>query len=278
MISKSTMDKKKSAIIQFSCHVATRYKTEAQTRKIIEEQPVRIMVNGIALATLMHTPGNEIELTIGFLLTEGIVRSRKDISSVLFCKKGTLGTPGEILVYLADGVHLPKYGYRDIMSSCSLCGEIWMEAFIQGLVPFPERRHKVSIEDVLHLCNAMSEAQKIFARTGAAHCAAIAELPVEPGKKPPVIREDIGRHNALDKAVGAAIQSDIDLHRSLLFLSSRLSFEMVVKAAHAEISCIAGISAPSATAIRLAKKLNMFLAGFVRDEKMTIYAGLPLLH
>jgi FdhD protein len=274
-----------NASTPFTCRVLKGDLSGSEPREVIEERPVRIVVNGSPLATLMRTPGNELELATGFLLTEGIVHSPSDIGAITFCRDGAMGEAGEILVRLSSTDPLalipPKAGegtdgkrrYRDVLSSCSLCGDEWLEAFADGIPPFKAAAHRLSADQVFRLRDAMSAQQPLFNRTGAAHAAAISGPSTTGGSTFTVVREDLGRHNALDKAVGAAIGAGIDLHRSLLFLSSRLSFEMVAKAARAGIADVAGVSAPSATAIRLAKRLNMFLAGFVRGKDMTVYAG-----
>jgi FdhD protein len=264
------------ATVRMACHVATSHDVESQPRQIIEEVPVRIVVDGDPVATLMHTPGSETELAMGFLLSEGIICSPHSVGAISFCRDGSLGESGEVLVRLADGT-ARKRGYRDIMSSCSLCGDAWMETYAEGIPPFTRGKVRLCVGDVLSLSEAMSEAQEIFRRTGAAHSAVIGELPVDASAGRFAVREDLGRHNALDKALGAAVNMGLDPARCLLLLSSRLSFEMVVKAARAGIGNVAGISAPSAAAVRLANQVNMFLAGFVRGEKMTIYAGLDAL-
>jgi FdhD protein len=122
----------------------------------------------------------------------------------------------------------------------------------------------------------MRRGQKIFQRTGGTHAAALARPPVKPGAEC-IVHEDLGRHNALDKVVGAAAQRDMLGPGLALLLSGRLSFEMVAKAARAGISEVAGVSAPSALAVELARRLNMFLAGFVRDRTLTIYSGADAL-
>lgn len=267
------------ASIQVDVSVAESDSLQIQSRNIIEEQPVRIIVAGKPAATLMRTPGSEVELALGFLITEGIVKSRKEVSGILFCRDGSWAEPGEIHVRLSSdsAVSSRTRGYRDVLSSCSLCGDAWMQVFADGIPAFQIPSRRLAFEDILRLRTIMSETQPLFAQTGATHAAAICEVPLASSQMPYVVREDLGRHNALDKAVGAALGAGIPLDRSLLMLSSRLSFEMVAKAARAGISNVAGVSAPSAPAIRLARQLGMFLAGFVRGETMTVYSGADAL-
>ncbi len=123
----------------------------------------------------------------------------------------------------------------------------------------------------------MEQAQIAFRQTGGAHAAALAELPFDAAGGRIVVREDLGRHNALDKAVGAAAAMGIALERSLLMLSGRLSVEMIAKAARAGITDLAGVSAPSALGVDLARRLDMFVAGFVRGDAMTVYSGASAL-
>jgi len=247
---------------------------EADAREVIEERPVRIMVEGRPVATLMQTPGAEVELALGFVLTEGIVRSREEIGAISFCQEGSIGQAGEVAVLLTETASPHgRHRYRDVMSSCSLCGDLWLERIAEGLAPFDRPDHRISAAHVYRMCEIMSGQQVLFHRTGASHSAVIAQPPVEVPESRAAAREDVGRHNALDKAVGAALSMGLDLEQSLVLLSSRLSVEMVLKAARAGIADVAGVSAPSAAAIRLARRLEMFLAGFVRDRSMTVYSG-----
>jgi FdhD protein len=258
----------------FRCDVVGAAGPEPATRRVIEEQPLRILVDGSPVATLMRTPGGEAELALGFLLTEGIVRSAAEVGAVSFCRDGSLGAAGEVDVRLVGGAAgRPVRRYRDIFSSCSLCGDEWIEEVAADLPPFERPAGRLRAADILRVAETMAGAQPGFAATGGAHAAALAELPFETA----VVREDLGRHNALDKAVGAALTGGMDLGSSLLVLSSRLSFEMAAKAARAGICDVAGVSAPSAAAVRLARRLGMFLAGFVRGGTMTVYAGLEAL-
>ena len=262
----------------FVGHVVDAGSVKSQPREVIEEQPLRIIVNGKPLATLMRTPGGEIELTLGFLLSEGMIQTRAEVGAISFCRDGAWGKPGEVLVRLTASTNA-THGYRDVLSSCSLCSDAWIEKFADGIVPFSKSPGRLYTPDIFRLRALMSASQPLFDRTGASHAAALIEPRIggDSAKEIVVVREDVGRHNALDKAIGAALGAGMHLDRSLLLLSSRLSFEMVSKAARAGISDVAGVSAPSAVAIRLAQRLGMFLAGFVRGETMTVYAGVESL-
>jgi FdhD protein len=249
-----------------------------ETREVVREQPLRLLVNGESVATLMCLPGRETDLAFGFVLTEGIVRSARDVGTVSFCPEGSLGAAGEARVQLAAGAPVPaRKRYREVFSSCGLCGDELIEEVARDLPRFEKPPGRLCAEDVFRLRDAMEAAQVVFRRTGGTHAAALGEVPIEAEAPRVVACEDIGRHNALDKAVGAAARSRVPFERALLFLSGRLSLEMVVKAARAGISDVAGVSAPSAAGVALARKLGMFLAGFVRADAMTIYSGAEAL-
>jgi FdhD protein len=164
-----------------------------------------------------------------------------------------------------------------------------IEEVAADIAPFARPPLRLAAEDLFALAEAMRRAQKMFQRTGGTHAAALGRPPVESGAEC-IVREDLGRHNALDKAVGCAAQrgmlapelcpqhtAERFAARLALLLSGRLSFEMVAKAARAGISEVAGVSAPSALAVELARRLNMFLAGFVRERTLTVYSGADAL-
>ena len=236
------------------------------------------MVNGESVATLMRTPGDEIDLATGFLLSEGLIRSRRQITAMSYRAEGPSQPAGVVRVCLIEGLaERAQRPGRNIFSSCSLCGLDVIEAFAEGLPVFEKAPGRLHAQDVFALRDCMEAAQGVFHQTGGAHAAALAEVPVNAAAGRVMVREDLGRHNALDKAVGAAAAMEVPLEKSLLLLSGRLSVEMVAKAARAGISDLAGLSAPSALGVDLARKLGMFVAGFVREETMTVYAGLPAL-
>ncbi len=261
----------------FQCHVVGQQAVEPAEREVVAEQPLRIIVNGQSVATLMQTPGAEIELATGWLLSEGLIGSRNQITAMSFQFEGSPSAAGVVRVRLTEELSQAAKRYQATFSSCSLCGLEKIETLAEGLPPFAKPAARLGVEDIFRLRDAMEVAQPMFRRTGGTHAAALAELPVEPAAQRLVVREDIGRHNALDKAIGAAAAMAIAPQRSLLILSGRLSVEMVAKAARAGISDLAGVSAPSALGIELARKLNMFLAGFLRGHTMTAYSGVEAI-
>ena len=269
------------------CIVVEEQKRMPVERQLVAEEPLTILVAEQPVATLMRTPGDETDLALGFLLTEGIVRSVNDVGTVSFCAQGTLGARNQVLVNLASGTtvaRLPQH--RRVFSSCSVCGAEMIEEVARGITPFSLPPARLSPDDIYAVAEAMHRGQDLFRRTGGAHAAALARLPLGPGSEV-LVREDMGRHNALDKVVGMAARRGIlapglsaagsRASGLLLILSGRLSYEMVAKAARAGIGDVAAISAPSALAVGLGRSLNMFLAGFVRDRTMTVYSGADAL-
>jgi FdhD protein len=263
---------------QFDCSVVGRDGVEPCTRSVIEEGPIRLVVNGEPVATLMRTPGSEVELALGFLLSEGLAQSMGDVAAITFCREGELGPAGEVRVQLAGEMRQPiQHRYREVFSSCGLCGLELIEAYADDLQAFHREPGRLRADDVFLLRDAMDGVQALFGQTGGSHGAAVSELPVDAEGRSAVVREDVGRHNALDKAVGAAAGQGLRFERSLLVLSGRLSFEMVAKAARAGLSDVAAVGAPSALGLDLARRLGMFLAGFVRGHTMTVYSGIEAL-
>lgn len=263
------------SITSDGCHVFEHGALHPAPRELTDEEPLRLVVNGELAATLMRTPGGEEDLALGFLLTEGLVRTVAEVGAVSFCADGEFGAANEVQVHLASGTEIPRLRerYREVFSSCAVCGATMIEAFADNIPAFRKPADRLDSEDVFQLARAMQAAQTEFQRTGGTHAAAIVEIPAPAHAESVVVREDIGRHNALDKAIGAAARRGIALERSLVLLSGRMSFEMVAKAARARISDAAGVSAPSGLGVKLARHLGMFLAGFVRGETMTVYAG-----
>ena len=257
----------------YGCHVVESGRVMKADRELLVEEPLLILAGERKLATLMRTPGQEIELTIGFLFTEGLIRSTSDLGAVSFCN-GREGPANVVRVTPAAGRTLADGGeHREIFSSCSLCGKETIDTLARELAVFDKEPARLSAPAITGLAEEIRARQPWFRSTGASHAAALALLPLDArslGEM--IVREDVGRHNALDKAVGAALGRGMDLKRAVLLMSGRLSLEMVIKAARAGIRHVAGVSAPTAAAVELARRLNMFLAGFTRGASFTVYS------
>ncbi len=225
------------------------------------------------VATTMRTPGADFELAAGFLLSEGVVHSRAEIDRIAYCP-----APGERQHYNALTVtlareRLPDLGALErfgvVTSACGLCGRMSLDDLeARGVGPV-ESATEVSSETLLELPTALRCGQRLFERTGGLHAAGLFTA----AGALLCVREDVGRHNALDKLVGWALLEDrLPLDRQVLMLSGRASYELLLKAAVAGISVVASVSAPSSLAVALARRFGITLAGFVRDEGFNLYA------
>ncbi len=225
------------------------------------------------VATTMRTPGADFELAAGFLLSEGVVHSRAEIDRIAYCP-----APGEKQHYNALTVtlareRLPDLGALErfgvVTSACGLCGRTSLDDLEGRGVGPVESATEVSSETLLELPTALRRGQQLFERTGGLHAAGLFTA----AGALLCVREDVGRHNALDKLVGWALLEDrLPLARQVLMLSGRASYELLLKAAVAGISVVASVSAPSSLAVALARRFGITLAGFVRDEGFNLYA------
>lgn len=222
-----------------------------------------------AISITMRTPGDDGELAAGFLFTEGIISSPDQIEQIRHCGDGT----NTIRVDLHDCLDLDlKRLDRNFYttSSCGVCGKASIEALATG-VKRTESDTKVT-PDVIHsLPHRLREAQSVFDTTGGLHASALFEA--DGGLD--IVREDVGRHNALDKVIGAKfLASKTPISNNLLLVSGRASFELVQKALMAGIPILAAVGAPSSLAVELAREYGMTLIGFVRDDRFNIYCGM----
>jgi FdhD protein len=247
----------------------------ARPETLVVEEPLEIRVNGAPLSVTMRTPGSDFELAQGFLLTEGIVTQRADIDRVQYCR-GTgddgLNTYNVLDVSLADGVLMPDIDMTRnfyTTSSCGVCGKASLEAVRLSSRHSPGDDPVTVHADALgEMPNRLRAAQKVFASTGGLHGAAL----FGPTDEMLVVREDIGRHNAVDKVIGWALEQDrVPLAGTVLLVSGRASFELTQKAVMAGIPVLAAVSAPSSLAVDLAAESGLTLVAFLRGASMNVY-------
>jgi FdhD protein len=237
------------------------------------EEPLEIRVRGQAIAVTMRTPGHDEELAAGFLLSEGILKRRADIVEIAHCRADAESAlTGNILnVFLAPDVELDLDRLtRHVFSasSCGLCGKASIETVHQQFAPV-EKPLEIPIEILLTLPLKLRGAQKTFQSTGGLHAAGLFNI----NGSLVAAREDIGRHNAVDKILGHAFFKDsLPLNNHVLMVSGRASFEIMQKALAAGIRCVAAISAPSSLAADFARESNQCLYGFVRENAANRYA------
>ena len=247
-------------------------KIDNRRDEVAVEEPLEIRIEGLSVAVVMRTPGHDRELVAGFLLSEGIVRNRSEIFEITQCPADSSEQGNVVTIALTDPAAFdPKKFTRHVFasSSCGICARTSIEAVRQQF-PKLDDSMTVSAEIFAKLPDQLAAAQKTFQRTGGLHaCALFDRHGTLLG-----IREDVGRHNALDKLIGnALLENRIPLRDRILLLSGRVSFEMMQKALAAGIAIIAAISAPTTLAIECARESNQTLIAFLREGTMNIYAG-----
>lgn len=260
-------------------HHVTTADVVARPETLVVEEPLEIRVDGKPITVTMRTPGSDVELAQGFLLTEGIVSGRDDILSVRYCRGATEDSSGysqntyNVLdVTLAPGVPAPDVDpTRNFYttSSCGVCGKASLDAvrLISKHAPGDDPA-TVSAETLAGMPGKLRGEQKVFAATGGLHGAALFGT----DGTVLVVREDIGRHNAVDKVVGWALENRrIPLSDTVLLVSGRASFELTQKAVMAGIPVLAAVSAPSSLAVDLAGQSGLTLVAFLRGDSMNVY-------
>jgi FdhD protein len=261
------------------------YSPHGQRRKIdalAAEEPLELRVDGRALSVTMRTPGKDVELAHGFLLSEGVITGLEDISTARFCE-GT-GPDGQntynvLDLALAPGVPSPDVGVERnfyTTSSCGVCGKAALDAVrLKTKFSPADDPIRVRVDVLTTLPDALREEQKVFASTGGLHAAGLFTADGELL----VVREDVGRHNAVDKVLGWAVLNDlIPLRGHVLMVSGRASFELVQKAAMAGLPVLSAVSAPSSLAVELADEQGMTLVGFLRGQSLNVYSGAERVH
>ncbi|HVT67830.1 MAG TPA: formate dehydrogenase accessory sulfurtransferase FdhD [Trebonia sp.] len=245
------------------------------------EEPLGIRVDGTALTMTMRTPGDDVELAAGFLVGEAIVRGRDDIAGMKVCDGTTCGhsghTEGEIGnivdIALAPGVEVTSGAQRSFMttSACGVCGKTSVDDIcVLPQAPLSADTTVFAPQVLASLPGRLREAQRVFSATGGLHAAGLFTASGDLL----VAREDVGRHNAVDKLVGwAVLQDKLPLAGCALLVSGRASFELVQKAVLAGVPLLAAVSAPSSLAADLAQEAGLTLVGFLRGQSMNVYTG-----
>ena len=236
---------------------------------LVEEEPMSIQLDGTLVSTTMRTPGHDFELAAGFCLTEGLLAD-VTITGVRYCGTGSaVDTEFNVVTVETGGrapVPTPRLG--NTSSSCGWCGSDQIDELVGRLDPLPNSP-VMPLELLGRVPDLLQGKQPLFERTGAVHAAAVFNRDGTIG----VTREDVGRHNAVDKVIGAMLLSgDLPATGLGLFVSGRASLEMVQKAWAAGFSTLVSVSAPTALAVDTARRANLVLAGFVRPGRFNVYA------
>ncbi len=241
------------------------------------EEPMEIRVDGRALTVTMRTPGDDFDLAVGFLVSEGVVGAAEDLASVRYCAGATPdggNTYNVVDVQLAPEVPRPDPSLERnfyTTSSCGLCGKASLDAVrTTARWTVADDPLRMSADLLAALPDRLRAAQRVFDRTGGLHAAGLFSADGELL----CLREDVGRHNAVDKVIGHALRTEmVPLRGTVLMVSGRASFELVQKAVMAGIPMLSAVSAPSSLAADLADEEGLTLVGFLRGTSMNVYTG-----
>jgi FdhD protein len=258
---------------------------DAQRREdvLAVEEPLEIRVGGTALAITMRTPGHDFDLAAGFLVSEGVIARGEEFGAARYCAGATVdgeNTYNVLDVTLALGVAAPDPSLQRnfyTTSSCGLCGKASIDA-VRTLSRYPVADDQLRIDAALlaSFPDRLRAGQDVFDKTGGLHAAALFDG--NTGEML-VLREDVGRHNAVDKVIGWAVKENLlPLRGMVLMVSGRASFELTQKASMAGIPILAAVSAPSSLAVELAAGMGLTVVGFLRGRSMVVYAGEERVH
>jgi len=246
--------------------------SEAAQDAVAVERALEIRIDGRPLAITLCTPGHDAELALGFLAGEGVIARRADVASLRLAPAACADQPDSIDLTLAEGVLLDwtrLERHFAATAACGLCGRAHLESLRAGLTPMPPGAG-IDAGALAALPGRVREAQVTFAATGGLHAAALCDddLRVE------VLREDVGRHNAVDKVAGWLVEAGrYPAARGVLWVSGRAGAEIVLKAARARLPVLAAVGAPSTLAVDLAEAAGMTLVGFLREGRMNVYTA-----
>ncbi len=249
-------------------HTWTAGAAGARDDAVAVEEPLEIQIRGRSLGVTMRTPGHDEELAVGFLVAEGVVQQRRDIVTTTLCPRDEFGNTITVTLHPEcpiDFDALARSGAAT--SSCGLCGRISVD-FAREQFGTVTSSFTIDAVSLARLPAQLRTAQPTFERTGGLHAAAIADA----AGTLLTVREDIGRHNAVDKVLGRGfLDETLPFDAHVLLVSGRVSFEIMQKALAAQVPVIAAISAPSSLAIRFAQESGQTLVGFLRDERLNVY-------
>ena len=241
------------------------------------EEPLELRVNGRRLAVTMRTPGNDIDLAAGFLVSEGVITKGDDFNTARYCAGAVDGvnTYNVLDVTLGEGVEPPAPSLERSLittSSCGLCGKESIDAVrTKSAFEIADDTVQVDAARLTTFPELLRAGQNVFEKTGGIHAAGLFDAATG---EMLVLREDVGRHNAVDKVIGWAVKENrLPLRGTVLMVSSRASFELTQKALMAGIPVLAAVSAPSSLAAEFAAEVGMTLVGFLRGDSMVVYAG-----
>jgi len=238
------------------------------------EEPLEIRVGDDPLSVTMRTPGSDLELAAGFLLTEGLITRRDQIVSLDQVVQDGEANRGNVVRAVLAPESAPDFEkmrrHFFAASSCGICGKASIDAVRAHALEPPNPEFRLDAEVLVRLPDELRASQAVFGRTGGLHAAALFDAK----GKLLVLREDIGRHNAVDKVIGwALLENRVPLGDAVLMVSGRGGFEIVQKAIVAGLPIVASVSAPSSLAVQLARELGLTLIGFLRGRRFVIYAG-----
>jgi FdhD protein len=237
------------------------------------ERALEIRVDGRAISVTLRTPGNDDELALGFLAGEGLIAARDSVAGIATTPAPCTDQPDAVDLALAPGVRFDwtrLERHFAATAACGLCGRAHLESLRAGLVPIPVSR-RLEAASLTGLPGRLRESQLAFTATGGLHAAAYCDEKLEPQ----VLREDVGRHNAVDKVAGFLVNAGrYPAEGGVLWVSGRAGAEIVLKAARARIPVLAAVGAPSSLAIELAEAAGMTLIGFLREGRMNVYCGM----
>jgi FdhD protein len=240
------------------------------TDAVAVEAPLTIVLDGEVLVTTMRTPGHDLDLVAGWLVNESGVRRPGDIAAMGSFASHNDDSIDTVRVRLAPGVPPPRPRAFVTSSACGVCSADVLAAFTGPDAPLQTTGWTLPAAAIPDLIDGMRDGQRMFDRTGALHAAAL----VGPALDPLWVREDVGRHNAVDKVVGRALFDDlVPLTDHVLVVSGRISYEVVHKALTASIGAIVAVSGPTSLAVDLARAHGLVLAGFARGDRVNVYSG-----